>query len=170
MARLRSRVGFAIVGTIILAGAGAVVGARSVLPGDQVAAAAITTSQESTTTDSSQLDQTAATATVASPTETPAQQATSTPRAQPTARPTVTPGGIVTLSCTIDTVDSSAGTFTCHNSIVGTKTVVTNEQTVFTGAATQFSGLRAGLRARNTGIYQTDGTFVATRVSSSVDR
>jgi hypothetical protein len=142
MAGLRSRVAFAIVGTIVLAGAGAVVGARSVLPNDQAAAAVISASQDPT-----------ATSIIAQPTATSVQEATPTPRAQPTARPTATPGGVVTVSCTITSVTSSAGRFICRNSSGVTKTVVTNGQTQFTGAATQFSGLRAGLRARNTGSY-----------------
>lgn len=169
MAGPRSRLAFAIAGTIVLAVTGAVVGARSVLPSNQAAAAAITTSQAPTATGISVPGDAAATMTVAQPTATSVQQAIQTPPPQPTARPTATPGGVVTFSCTITSINSSAGTFACHSSSVGTKTIVTNGQTVFTGAATQFSGLRTGLRARNTGIYQTDGTFLATRVNSSTD-
>ncbi len=166
MARLRSRVAFAIVGTIVLAATGAVVGARSALPDNQAAAAAISTSQAPTGVS---VEAATATATIAQPTATSTQQSTPTPPPQPTARPTATPGGVVTLFCTITTVNSSAGTFTCRNSSGVTMTIMTNGQTQFTGAATQFSGLHAGLRARNTGSYQTDGTFLATRVSSSTD-
>jgi len=163
MAGLRSRVTFAIAGTIVLAAAGAVVGVRSVLPGNLAAAAAIT-SQAPTATDISVPGDATATATVAQPTATSVQESTPTPR--PTARATVTPGGIVSLSCTITSINSSAGTFACRNSSGVTVTVVTNGQTAFSGAAIQFSGLRTGFRARNTGTYQTDGAFLATRVST----
>src|SRR5262249_33783773 len=100
------------------------------------------------------------------PTPTTSQEATATPRAKPTARPTITPGGVVTVLCTITSINTSAGTFSCRNSSGVITTIVTFEQSQFTGFATSFSGLRTGLRARNTGKYQTDGSFLATRVST----
>jgi hypothetical protein len=151
MARLGSRVAFAITGAVVLALVGGVVGARSVLPDGQTDIAAADTTP---------------TATVVAPTPTTAQEATATSHAQPTARPTATLGGVTSMSCTITSINASAGTFTCRNSSGISKTVVTNGQTLFSGAVNSFSGLRTGLRARNTGAYQTDGSFLATRVST----
>lgn len=163
MARLGSRIAFAVTGAVVLAVVGGVVGARSALPGGQTAIAA---TNATATASATVMSDATATATIVAPTATTAQEPTATPQAQPTARPTATPGGFTSLSCTITSVNTSAGTFTCRNSSGVTKTVVTNGQTVYSGAANSFSGLRSGLRARNSGAYQTDGTFLATRVST----
>lgn len=170
MARLGGRIAFAVTGAIVLAVVGGVVGARSALPDGQPAIAAADTTPTATATNAIVVSVATATVstTVVAPTSTASQVATATPRPAPTARPTITPGGVTTLSCTITSINASAGTFACRTNGV-TTTVVTNGQTQFTGAATSFSALRTGMRARNTGVYQTDGTFVTTRVSASIN-
>ena len=165
MARLGGRVAFAVTGAIVLALVGGVVGARTALPDGQPA---IDAANSTLTANVATVipDATGTTTTVVAPTSTTTQRPTVTPRPTRTARPTVTPGGVVTMFCTITSVNTSAGTFSCRNSSGVTTTVATNGQSQFTGAATSFSGLRAGLRARNTGVYQTDGSFLATHVST----
>ncbi len=166
MARLGSRVAFAITGAVVLALVGGVVGARSVLPDGQTDIAAAYTTPTVTASGAAVMPDATTTATVVAPTPTTAQEVTATPQAQLTARPTATPGGVTSMSCTITSINASAGTFTCRNSSGISKIVVTNGQTLFSGAVNSFSGLRTGLRARNTGAYQTDGSFLATRVST----
>lgn len=170
MSNRRSRVAFAIAGTIVFAATGAVMAARSALPSDQASAAAITTSQSPTATDPSVLiDATATAIPTLATTPGATSQPTSQPTPRPTAHPTVTPGGVQTLNGRILSVNASAGTFSYHIFGGANNTIVTNGQTQFTGVATQFSGLQPNMRASVTGKYQTDGTFLATRVNTSIN-
>jgi serine/threonine-protein kinase len=101
---------------------------------------------------------------------TPGPTGTPTPSAAPTASATLTatptPSGIVTLSGTVTRVDTATSSFSCQTSSSTNLTVVTTNQTQFTGDANKLSDLQAGTRVTVIGSYQTDGTLLARTVQS----
>jgi hypothetical protein len=77
-----------------------------------------------------------------------------------------TPSGIVTLSGTVSSVDAATSTFGCQTSSGTNITVVTTNQTEFSGKASQVSDLYQGEQVTVTGGDQPDGAFLATQVQS----
>lgn len=109
-------------------------------------------------------------AAVENATATPGRSATSTRTPTRTPRPTNTPGaGGVTLRGAVQSVNTSANTFTItlFNGTITTIAVTT--KTVFQGLATSLSSLQAGWKVNVTGTTQTDGTFTATNVNAYDD-
>lgn len=97
------------------------------------------------------------------PTKTPIK----TPTKIPTPRPTNTPGtGSVTLHGTVQSVNTSANTFTIKLFSGTITTVAVTANTIYQGAASSLSSLQAGWLVGVTGIYQTNGTFAATDVNA----
>lgn len=105
-------------------------------------------------------------------TATPGSSATptKTPTRAATPRPTNTPGaGGVTLRGAVQSVNTSANTFTIKlfNGTITTVAVTTN--TVFQGQANSLSGLQVGWSVSVKGTYQAGGTFAASTVNAYID-
>ncbi len=160
---LRSKVGIAVLGAVLLGGLGAYMGAASAwrpsqLPSGSVAntgAAAIGTTSPSATSTGSAGKQTRN----PSPTNTPGSSPT-TPPVTP-----VSSGQTVDLHGTIGTINTTANSFTLNNS-GSLITVVVNGQTAFQGSASSLQGLRSGWQAEVKGQTQSDGSFLAFLVNS----
>lgn len=147
----RTRVGIAIMGAILVGGAGAAVGAGSVWRPNSPAGAAIT--------------QADATATATSfPTATPQPTPTTAPTAAPTA--TRNPVGS-TIRGTVVSVDTSS------NSIIISRngvryTILVNDATTYSGAATQLSDIQPQWRVSVTVAAKDGSAYLAQRVSASL--
>ncbi len=95
---------------------------------------------------------------------------TKTPTKTPAPKPTNTPGtGSVTLRGAVQSVNTSANTFTLKLGNGTITTVAVTANTVFQGHANSLSSLQAGWKVYVTGTTQTDGTFVATNVNAYDD-
>lgn len=147
----RTRVGIAILGAILVGGVGAAVGAGSVWRPNSPVGAAIT--------------QADATATATSfPTATPQPTPTTAPTAAPTA--TRNPVGS-TIRGTVVSVDTSS------NSIIISRngvryTILVNDATTYTGAATQLSDIQPQWRLSVTVAAKDGSAYLAQRVSASL--
>jgi hypothetical protein len=173
MTLLRTKLGAALCGAILLGTMGALFGAASVWhPG------AVPTSGGSANTGSI-----TATATSGAPSTTPGatgvpqQQEqptplpTNTPASVPTAAPTNTPrsipvGQTVDLHGTIGTINTSENTFILNITSGSATKVIVTESTQFVGSATSLQGLAKGWSAEVKGQMQSDGTFLAFVVNS----
>ncbi len=141
---LKSRVGLAIAGVVVIGGISAVVAIRPMLPRGFA---------------------------LANPSRSQANVSPSaTPTTVPTPRPTLTPAPtrtpIPTLEGTVGTKGSNS--FVLQLDGGATKTVIVNGSTVYryNGSPSTFSALTQGWQAEVRGAYQTDGTFLASRVNS----
>jgi hypothetical protein len=95
---------------------------------------------------------------------------TNTPTKIPAPKPTNTPGtGGTTLRGVVQSVNTSANTFTIKLGNGTITTVAVTANTVFQGRATSLSGLQVGWSVRVTGTTQADGTFAATNVNAYDD-
>lgn len=161
---LRSRVGIAVCGVILVGGLGGFLGASSVpRPSVRANNGGIINTNTNTGT---------ATDTTGSATQGPGGSASPT---NATTLPTNTTGGggVIGTGQTIDlhgsiaTIDTAANTFilTVNGTAV---TVVVSGQTSFQGASTTFQGLRTGWLAEVKGRAQSDGTFQAFVVNSNI--
>jgi hypothetical protein len=141
---LKSRVGFAIAGVVVIGGVSAVLAIRPLLPHN---AALANPSQSQANV---------------SPSATPTTVPTSTPRPRPPA-PTRTP--IPTLEGTVGNIGSSS--FVLQLDGGATPTVIVNGSTVYryNGSPSTFNALTTGMHVVVRGAYQSDG-FLATRVDS----
>lgn len=100
----------------------------------------------------------------------PGSSATPTRTPTRTPRPTNTPGaGGVTLRGSVQSVNTSANTFTIKlfNGTITTVAVTAN--TVFQGLATSLSSLQVGWSVSVKGTYQAGGTFAASTVNAYID-
>jgi len=166
-ALLRSKVGIAVLGILLIGGIGAYIGAASVwhpggLPGGYLANS----------------DPTApATSVAGSVTSSPSAGAgghtgtplpTDIPTNAPTVAPTTPPigaGQTIDLHGSIGAINTAANSFILN--INGTpRTVAVNGQTSFQGASSSLQGLRTGWQAEVKGRAQSDGTFLAFLVNS----
>lgn len=148
---LRTRIGVAIMGAILVGGAGAAVGAGSVWRPSSPVGAAIT-----------QADATA-TATPF-PTATPQPTPTTAPTAAPTA--TRNPVGS-TLRGTVVSVDTSADSLIISRNGVR-YTILVNDATTYSGAATQLSDIQPQWRVSVTVAAKDGSAYLAQRVSASL--
>ena len=95
---------------------------------------------------------------------------TKTPTRAATPKPTNTPGtGSVTLRGAVQSVNTSANTFTIKLNNGTITTVAVTANTVFQGRANSLSGLQVGWSVSVKGTYQTDGTFAASNVNAIID-
>ncbi|HKT39409.1 MAG TPA: DUF5666 domain-containing protein [Ktedonobacterales bacterium] len=166
-ALLRSKVGIAIVGVILIGGIGAYIGAASILHPDGLTGGyfanndptAPAASVAGTVTSSSSDGAGDHTATPL-PTDTPANAPTDVPTTPPTGS-----GQTVDLHGSIGNINTAANSFILN--VNGTsRTVVVNGQTSFQGASSTLQGLRTGWQAEVKGRAQSDGTFLAFLVNS----
>jgi uncharacterized protein DUF5666 len=156
---LRSKVGLAVCGVILVGGLGGILGASSVArPSVQSNNGGITNTNTGTATD-----------TTGSATQGPGGSASPTDTV--TVPTNTTGGGVIGTGQTIDlhgaigTIDTAANTFILK--VGGTPvTVDVSGQTSFQGASTSFQGLRTGWVAEVKGRAQSDGTFQAFVVNS----
>jgi len=158
---IRSRVGLAIIGAIIIGGLAAVIGFGSVWhPVSPVVGAVAQGDATATTT------ATAATESTETPEATVTQQptATATPRIVPT--PTIGVGS--TLRGTVAGPPGSSSFTMTRNGV--TYTIQVNGATQYSGAATQLSGLKSGYRVtiRIAAVYESHN-YLASSVASSID-
>ncbi|MGE5333532.1 MAG: hypothetical protein ACM3N4_02430 [Nitrososphaerota archaeon] len=167
MTLLRSRVGIAISGVILIGTLGAFVGANSVLhPGatPTTGTVANTGSSAATATNGTQSATSGATnggqGGNPSPTDTPASVPTNTPTGN-------TPvGQTIDLHGTIGEIHTADSYFMFNTTSGAVKVIVTNGTTQFQGGSTTFQGLRQGWSAEVKGQMQSDGTFLAFVVNS----
>jgi hypothetical protein len=165
---LKSKVVLAVLGAVLFGTAGALVAAvpfGSTPPGSSSSApqgqAGLAALDDATATPGGA---------TSSSTSTPTQSPTKAPTKTSTPKPTNTPGtGAVTLRGTIQSVNTSANTFTIKLFSGAITTVGVTANTVFQGRATSLSGLQVGWSVSVTGTYQTDGTFAATTVNAYDD-
>lgn len=158
---LKSKVVLAILGAVLFGTAGALVAAvpfGSTPPGP------------SSNTPQGQaglvaLDDATATPVKATPSNTAAP--TNTPTKIPPPKPTNTPG--TGLRGTVQSVNTSANTFTIKLFSGTITTVTVTANTVFQGRTTSLGGLQVGWSVKVTGTYQPDGTFAATIVNAIID-
>lgn len=136
---LKSRVGFAIAGVVVIGGISAVLAIRPMLPHGNALAS-----------------------------NSPSSSAT--PTTAPTPRPTSTPAPTRTPIPTLDGIVGTKGSNSFVLQLGGgaTKTVIVNGSTVYryNGSPSTLSALTQGWHAEVRGAYQTDGTFLASRVNS----
>lgn len=166
-ALLRTRVGIAFAGAILIGVLGAFVGAASVsrpggIPGNSGTTRIGNATQ--TAESSGAGNATATTGTNPSTTDTPTGAST----AAPTSTATQGSGGTgqtLDLHGVIGTITASANTFVLNVNGAAT-TVVVNGQTAYQGSASSLQGLRSGWQAEVKGQYQSDGTFRAFLVNS----
>jgi hypothetical protein len=103
----------------------------------------------------------------ATPSATPGRSPTATPTPRPpTPTPTPQAGQAGSLHGTVTNVNTSTNQFTVRTFTGTTTTVAVNAQTTFQGACTSLSGLRTGWSVAAQGIYQADGSLLATAVNS----
>lgn len=162
----QSKVVLAIIGTVLFGGTAALLaGGAFTGPGTQP-----TAQQPQTYANISSSGTSTSTALTATATVTPgiSPTATPTPR-QPTPTPTTPSEQATTLHGTVTSVNTSSSLFTVRISGGATKTVTVQPQTIFQGACTSLSGMQTGWHVTVRGIYQTDGSFAASNVTSSMD-
>ncbi len=174
-ALLRSKIGIALVGAVVLGGMGAVMGATSAWQ----LAAGLTGGGYFANNDPSVTATSAAGSAISSPGATngagtpsgsgnPTPSATSSAASAPTSAPTTPPGGTgqtVDLHGSIGKIDTSANKFILNVS-GSSRTIVVNGQTSFQGSASSLQGLRTGWQAEVKGQAQSDSTFLAFLVNS----
>ncbi|HET8909309.1 MAG TPA: DUF5666 domain-containing protein [Ktedonobacterales bacterium] len=166
-ALLRTRVGIAFAGAVLIGVLGAFVGAASVSwPGDVPGNSGTARVGNATHTAGSSAAGSASATTGTNP------SATDTPTGAATAAPTSTTtqgsggtGQTLDLHGVIGTITVSANTFILNVNGAAT-TVVVNGQTAYQGSASSLQGLRSGWQAEVKGQYQSDRTFRAFLVNS----
>lgn len=160
---LRSKMGLAVCGVILVGGLGGILGASSVArPSVQANNGGITNTNTGTATD-----------TTGSATQGPGGSALPTDTVTVPTNTTGGGGGVIGTGQTIDlhgaigTIDTAENTFILK--VGGTSvTVEVSGQTSFQGASTSFQGLRTGWVAEVKGRAQSDGTFQAFVVNSDI--
>lgn len=165
---LKSKVALAVLGAVLFGTAGAMV---AVLPFHSSPSTNTSSSAPQGQAGAAVLDNTTATPGSASPSSTsvPTQTPTKAPTRTPAPKPTNTPGtGGTTLRGTVQSVNTSANTFTILQSSGTVTTVTINANTVFQGHATSLGSLQAGWKVYVTGTYQ-GSTFAATNVNAYDD-
>lgn len=158
---LQSRILVVVVGMIVVAGLSAAATAIASSPSWQTKLLSVVVPNSASTT----TPLAGAGAHSATVTTTPtAPHATSTPVVEPTAtNPPPSLRGKVT------SVDPSAGQFVVAADGGAQVTVIVTDKTTFSGAASSMNALKTDLQVSVRGVPQTDGTFVATSVYSSID-
>ena len=152
---LRTRVGVALVGATLVGGIGAALGAGSVWRPSTPAIGAIT--QENTPA-------TATETAMPAPTATTQPTPTSVPTAAPTATRTLVGS---TIRGTVVSVDTGANTLIISRNGVR-YTIVVNDSTTYSGAATQLSDIQQDWRVSVTIAAQNGSAYLAQRVSASL--
>ncbi len=158
---LRSRVGIAVLGAVLLGGLGASMGAASVgRPGGTTSGSLANSSAIATNTIATSVSPTgSATPNPTDTAETGNGSPTATPGAPASRTPTTPPantGQTIDLHGTITSINRTANTSTLNST-----TVVINGQTQFQGKAASFQALQAGMVAEVKGQTQGDGSFIA---------
>jgi hypothetical protein len=152
---IRSRVGVALIGLVIMGGAGAAV---AVATSPQPYRAALVASNGQTRGGHTAVSLPTATATTrvipATPTRTAVPRPTATSLAPPTGQ---------TIRGSVLSTDPATGTFVVSSNSSQVKVSVTNA-TIFQGDAASLSGLAKGWRVHVTGTTLASGTFLATSV------
>ncbi|HKW23011.1 MAG TPA: DUF5666 domain-containing protein [Ktedonobacterales bacterium] len=164
-ALLRSKVGIAVLGILLIGGVGAYIGAASVwhpggLPGGYFA------NNDPTAPATSVAGSVTSSPSAGGNTGTPSP--TDIPTNAPTVAPTTPPigaGQTIDLHGSIGDIKTAANSFIL--SVNGAqRTVVVNGQTSFQGASSSLQGLQKGWLAEVKGRAQSDGTFLAFLVNS----
>jgi hypothetical protein len=167
MTILRSKVGIAVLGAVLVGGTSAALAATTAMrPG------ASTGTPNTANTDPNTGMLPSPTSPSASATPTSPATATSAPTATRTPRPTATlppVGQTVDLHGSINNINYGAGTFTLYFQGVHLTIVTTPGVTQYQGSSQSFNGLQNGWKAEVKGQMQTDGTFLASLVNSSSD-
>ena len=164
---LRSRVGVAALGAVLLGELGASIGAASVWRPGGTTSGSIANSNGGGSAIATNTSASATGSATPNPTDT-AQTGkrlpTATPGGPATSTPTTPPGNTgqtIDLHGTITSIDRTANTFTLNST-----TVMINGQTQFQGKTTNFQALQAGIVAEVKGQTQSDGSFMAFVVDS----
>jgi hypothetical protein len=174
---MRSRVTLAVIGIVLLGGAGVVAGVLSAprpparLANLQANQPTATSTDSSSTASSSTATATATKATPTVPQVAPTATATRVP---PTPTPIPVPGQQLTVRGSVTSVNQSANTFVVHVfNGGGTYTcTVTPGSTQWSGAASGISTLVVGMRVDASGIYQIyqgGSGLAASRVDAQID-
>jgi hypothetical protein len=167
---MRSRVTLAVIGIVLLGGAGGLAGVLSA-PRAPASLASLQGNQPTATSSDSSSTATA-TATKATPTV-PQVAPTATPtRVPPTPTPIPVPGQPLTVRGDVTSVTPSANTFVVHVfNGGGTYTCTVTSSTQWSGAASSISTLQVGMRVDASGIYQggTTNGVAASRVDAQID-
>ncbi|HEX6544359.1 MAG TPA: DUF5666 domain-containing protein [Ktedonobacterales bacterium] len=162
---LRSKIGIAVLGIVILGGVGAYLGASSAWhpsAGPRNGGIANTGTGAGTATAAGPNSAATSSPTDGSGTQTGNPSPTNIPGGPQPTNPPVGTGQTVDLHGTIGTINTDANTFMLN----GSTKVIVNGQTSFQGSATSFQGLRSGWSAEVKGQWQGDGTFLAFLVNS----
>lgn len=160
----RSRIGVAIVGAILVGGIGAVFGAGTVWHPATLPVGGIV---QGNTTNTASTSATATTqATVApTPTETPEATPTTVPTVAPTATRTIV-GSV--LRGQVLSVNVGANSLTIRSNGVQ-YTILVDDKTQYSGAATQLSGIQSGWEASATITAQENDGYLASLIHTAID-
>ncbi|MGE5334292.1 MAG: hypothetical protein ACM3N4_06290 [Nitrososphaerota archaeon] len=160
----RSRIGVAIVGAVLVGGIGAVFGAGTVWRPATLPVGGIVQGNTSNTATTSATATTQATVTP-TPTETPEAAPTTVPTAAPTATRTIVGS---TLRGSVVSVNVAAKTLTIRSNGVQ-YTILVDDTTQYTGAATQLSGIHTGWEASAAITAQENGGYLASLINTAID-
>lgn len=157
---LQGRVGIAIVGAIIIGGLAASVGAVTAWLPEQLATGSV--AQATATSAAEATDTTAITPSATAPQPSP----TTVPTAAPTATPTLLGS---TIRGTVVSVNVSGNSLVMSRN--GTHyTILVDQETQISGAATSLSGIQVGWRVSVTFTSQEDSGYYSNRIFVSIDR
>ncbi len=78
-------------------------------------------------------------------------------------------GQLIDLQGTVLQVNTTSGTFTIRLAGGSVKTIVVTSKTRFQGDAQSLSGLKPGWKVEVKGVFQVDGTFMASNVTAQHD-
>jgi hypothetical protein len=167
---MRSRVTLAVIGIVLIGGAGGVAGALSAPRALSSLASLQGNQPTATSSDSSSTATATATATKATPTVTQVAPTARPTRVPPTPTPIPVPGQLLTVRGDVTSVNPSANTFVVHVSNGGgTYTCTVTLSTQWSGAASSISTLQVGMQVHASGIYQGGGGVTASSVDAQIN-